>query len=380
MKLSKLLVSVNFAATIPIVVQTAASAQDPIKVNTSEWLKDSISSLGDSGSSNKSTAVSRAVARLKSKDRDAALSEAQKPILRPFVPNRKLPRRADLEMALKAQEPMMAAEPSSVLSGKVSGFFQNNDESFSSYTDESSQFKASQKTAIGLRQTKTRPERIAEMTRNLMKTIPAISQESAPAVANQPINAMRDLSLITRDGSSVPTQRGFLMMQQAEHSLLNENGPAEQDGNMMSASALQISPQEENMEGPTTMGSAGPPPFPLNLLPEASLKRFIRGSLGTNHSNPSTPRVYFGSWHRSATMNSLPAGGFHTYSTYASRRVSTPAVRRSGSSTVAVVPGKRNHLNSRRYLVSKPPSRVYKPSVEPRVATYPPYAASASVY
>jgi hypothetical protein len=63
-------------------------------------------------------------------------------------------------------------------------------------------------------------------------------------------------------------------------------------------------------------GTAGPAPFPLSLLPEASLKQFMGTATGPGKRPPAGAPSYFGSWKQGQTVASKPAlqpSGFHTY-------------------------------------------------------------------
>jgi hypothetical protein len=390
MKLSKLLVSVNVAATIPMVVQAAAGATELKVGGTADWLKDSISTLDKpkvGSPTGKAASIARAVGRAKKEP--TTLSDGHSAILRPFVPNRRLPRRSDLEMALKAQEPKMAPEPVPTLNGNVSGFYaQNPDNTYPSYGESTPAPRISQNSAVGLRQTKTRPERMAEMTRSLVKAIPMMNQAN-PTNGGRPINPIRDLDLSTREGSSVSPQRGFPLMQRAEHRLLDTPAgyPTPEDSGILSANDPVMNPNLGSMgstntpmmAGAGTTGSAGPPPFPLNLLPEASLKQFIHGSMGGGGGMSRAPHVSFGSWHSNNTYamaHSLPPGGFHNYA--GSFRAYGPSAHRYGSRSLAMQPLKRNVSSSKRYVIAKQPT-VAKPA-EPKVATYAPYTASTRYY
>jgi hypothetical protein len=385
MKLSKLLVTVNVAATIPIVAQAAAGASET-KVDTGEWLKDSISSLDKprvGSSSGKAASIAKAVVRAKKEP--VALSDGHAAILRPFVPNRRLPRRSDLELALKAQEPKMAPDPVPTLNGSVSGFYQQNSENtYPSYGESIPAPRISQNSAVGLRQTKTRPERMADMTRNLIRSMPVMNQANSANIGSRPINTMKDLTLTTREGSSVSPQQGFPMMQRAEHRLLDSGNGGAEEGGMLSVNDPQMNPNLGSiggagapMEAVGTTGSAGPPPFPLNLLPEASLKTFIRGSMGGGMSR--APRVSFGSWHGTTMAHSLPPGGFHNYASGGFRGFAAPG-HRYGSRSLAMAPIRHNAPSSKRYVISRQTTAAYKPVAEPKVATYAPYAASTRFY
>jgi hypothetical protein len=69
--------------------------------------------------------------------------------------------------------------------------------------------------------------------------------------------------------------------------------------------------QGQQMMSASPEPSAGPAPFPLNLLPQDSLKQVIGGMRRTRCDAPAS---YFGSWHGSQQMSCVPtAGGFARY-------------------------------------------------------------------
>jgi hypothetical protein len=386
MKLAKFLFSVNLAAAIPVAVQASASAHDEA-VNRDGWLKDSIASLDKSGQpdSGKQTQISKAINQAKTKASTQDLGA--KIVMRPFVPNRKLPHRWELEGTLKAQEPKMAPDPVNRLNGVVSGYFQPSETR--STISALNTNAISPTAASGLKRNKTHFERVAEMTRNLIKVIPTGSQAMASAAVNphanntgnSGIDALKNLSLATRNQTQVAPESGFPMLQSAEKVLFaNDNKAGEQDSptsiaairEQQAIAELSVGENEQSPEREFgTMNSAGPPPFPLNLLPEETLKNFVRG-LGPTHT--STPRVYFGSWHRSATMSTLPPGGFKNYSLSTSQRRRSFAVPRSSAASNSVAPKAKNRSTplSKQFLVSR--------TAEPRTATYPAYRLSTGLY
>src|SRR5262249_22172118 len=91
MKLSAILVSVNIAATVPIAAQAAEEAVS----DKADWLKQNLASIDKTGKTEKSR-ISLSVS-----DVSARTSTIK---LRPFVANRKLPSKRDIELQLSAQQ------------------------------------------------------------------------------------------------------------------------------------------------------------------------------------------------------------------------------------------------------------------------------------
>lgn len=108
--------------------------------------------------------------------------------------------------------------------------------------------------------------------------------------------------------------------------------------------------------------TAGPPPFPLNLLPEATLKDFV----GRKRAAVSAPPAYFGSWHQSGHSRNLPYAGFASH---------------MGSRQILAT-----HFSQRSPVVKKPiqrgASKKYRQAAiapMPTVATYGPYEGHGRV-
>src|SRR5262249_43812263 len=72
--------------------------------------------------------------------------------------------------------------------------------------------------------------------------------------------------------------------------------------------AMPAAPQP--IEATHARPDIGPPPFPLNLLPEDQLKEFIRGR---RNNQVEAPPSYFGSCHNQSTIANLPPSGFHSF-------------------------------------------------------------------
>jgi len=359
MKLSKILVSVNLAATIPVAVQATAGANE---VSGDVGLKGTAASLDNAGQlakvDKKSAAISRAVASAKTDD--CFKSNLR---VRPFNPNAALPSEHELE--LKALTPKMAPEQQTSLNGMVSSF----------YSAPTNNQKVSPAAAMGLKPSKTKHERVAEMTRSVLKFITQSNEPPAPRPMQIMTNSQQRpfSSAVGNESAAVPSERAFPMMKQAERVLLRDNSPMmEQFGNT-DQMAIGGAPQQ----APATVNSAGPAPFPLNLLPEASLKQLVKGS-SINRQNLG-PRVYFGCWHGAGAGTALPRAGFQTYATGKANRRILAKVQRPSYATRADGLARRKKMMaiSRDFLATST-----KKTVTPvaNVAVYPPYSTQNRVY
>ncbi len=129
-------------------------------------------------------------------------------------------------------------------------------------------------------------------------------------------------------------------------------------------------------------GSAGPPPFPLNLLPAPALKQLIRSvALGVAPHNTNSPKSYFGSWHNGTNLSpspysyisNLPPTGFHSFiqPSY-SRRAHILHVSNHWALPVVTVYGNKSiPRSSAGKKISKDKSRGES---QVKIAAYPPYA------
>ena len=100
MKLSRFLVSVNLAAVIPIVTQVAGHAADKAVSDKTQWLKENLASMGEASVKLKAQTASLAKSASVPKSSDLSLgltTSKQLGKLSPFVPNRKLPTKKELE-------------------------------------------------------------------------------------------------------------------------------------------------------------------------------------------------------------------------------------------------------------------------------------------
>src|ERR1700733_5035014 len=130
MKLSAFILSVNIAATIPIAMQCAAQASEEANSNNAYVPKNSIKSPDAQPKTSRITAARR---KFSVAPQIAAAPPAANVIsvngvnLRPFVPGSTLPHRGDgQQQALMAQQPSMAAQPSSSLSARITENYNAN--------------------------------------------------------------------------------------------------------------------------------------------------------------------------------------------------------------------------------------------------------------
>jgi hypothetical protein len=336
MKFSVLLVSVNIAATLPLAVAGSALANDGASSDKVDWLKSSLASLDTSASQKKPRARKISYSQPTPDINGKLVLHSNGVRLRPFVPGRKLPTQHDLDVQFIAQTAKLAAEESPNLSamtprmapGPLTG--QVSD----SYA---TPFNASVDTYGSVGYVKQSTSRVAP------GQIPAVQgqirQFRSPAKRNtyvsQPVRALDQSEIASQPQPfrmTMPPVIPASPMQQALQMpppamplapTTPEPGQSQQVGlspeeqaiiDRMEANAqargaaIEMNGQE-SATMPTMGSSAGPPPFPLNLLPQDSLKSMIGGM---HHSHTSVPQAYFGSWHGNS-MASLPTGSFHSY-------------------------------------------------------------------
>ncbi|PWU02409.1 MAG: hypothetical protein C5B53_01705 [Candidatus Melainabacteria bacterium] len=323
MRLSKFLVSVNLAAVIPIVSQAAGQAAEKAISDKAAWLKENLASMGEKKAAIKLKAQTARLAKAASDTSNGLTTQLSS--LRPFVPNRKLPSQKELDQALVAQAPQLAQEPTSTLSGKISTFYNSSNPDYSHRTVFSPKTIASTGTNL-----KPSSHSIHQIFSNIATTGSAIA-----GVQRQPVpgpQATPAAGEPSETQANISPQLGFPMMRQAERYLNDQPETDEQaraDQAIINRYAQMEfggnNPDDPGNGGETftadTAGSAGPPPFPLNLLPQASLKQLVRGM-----ARPTRPTValsrqpYFGSWRGGSqgagqfmAPRNLPVAGFHSY-------------------------------------------------------------------
>ncbi len=332
--------------------------------------------------------------------------------LRPFVANRPLPSRRDLELALVEQKAKLGQENNARLSGQISTSVSSEENNPASYRTHSLSNDYSQRAntpASGnlaqfnnVNRTYSKPasSKSAQTGFYLMKQaeqhlLSSAKQHLSGSNESATTASSEQLPIPSINGSLANLQTTRIMptnnAQSEANSAMSMNWTSDESG--PSAFSLPaIAPNNRPQVSSSGFGAAGPPPFPLNLLPEASLKQLIKGLAG--HRNPNsttTPSVAFGSWHSPSSLNSvssnrsgsLPYAGFQSHLTklYANsdrkanyRRVSAlPAVTASHKKSAAnqqKTPDATNQKDT-----SNHNRMIFENQV--RVATYPNYTTQS---
>jgi hypothetical protein len=345
MKLSAIFMSINIAATVPVAAYASGQAEDgTVKSSSADWLKSSIADTG--------TTKAATLRKFSLSDSDTP----RLPKLRAFDPNRKLPHKKDLEASLMAQTPQMAQDPSSPLSGEVSGNFAPTSSpyasSLGSQNASSSQFL----------------DRQSHSTKSSAHTA---AKKSPMQMANEWI-AGRNKTANNPTPDSEPIDNTPVIAQ--DESVLRLLDPANLPHGNSSDATIAL---EQNM-AKLDASNIGPPPFPLNLLPEDSLKQLV--------ANPSArakidaPKAYFGSWRQGS--HALSPAGFHTYMHSNSPQVATYG-QYAPRTYLAYAPAKSGPTNSTRTSARSTKNNKHnaqtahqKSSSQPiNVAVYPSYSS-----
>lgn len=330
MKLSAILVSVNIAATIPVAMCQMAQASEEGSKETGDWLKSSLAAL-EKSSSRKAVVTTKGKRKYSLSDHSAMTPEikAEGIKLRPFVPNRKLPRRQDLEMPLVAQTPTLAPDAEQ-LAGQVSEYGRS----------ESAYGTISGRSAVSAYSPERSSSRIdaPKLSRQMVNPRSFMTQQAVPnqmqaaprpiVTAMQKVARMPKMEMMQRAAEQVHqhfqpqqfaaaqpdasaewlgqpnTAQGEQMVAQSGALLAPMLAPNDQAlvDQMVDQAQMEIVVAQQQAEARRT--SAGPPPFPLNLLPEDQLRNLVQ-----KRPTIRGPKSYFGSWHQ---VRILPRAGFST--------------------------------------------------------------------
>lgn len=318
--------------------------------------------------------------------------------LRPFVPNRQLPSRAQMA-ALQEERAQMAeqAQSQAVLNGKVSAFANSGYDPCARTTNASHRVNR-------LRRSNQAPVLHASVvnTSAAQFCIPYIEQaQSTNLPAIEPVNTVKDtnqnfsfLRMAEQHLSSLfnhpPDMSAGSQTQPAATTQFSETfssnqlpplPPVQLNEQMpnqplsLSVSPVAFTPSMSQTSG---YGSAGPPPFPLNLLPAPALKQLIRSMAygSTSHASNSPPS-YFGSWHNNFSpgvnssinsySNRLPQGNFHSYLQLAYMHRN---IRYSSAPWVVTTAAVRRSAAARK-------QSVRKNSLQAKLVSYPAYATQS---
>lgn len=364
MKYKAILLGVNVAASLPVVISQSAEAQNATAKSTEDFIRAGMSrqvsqpapklvamkpsfilqSASQVGGATEKFSSAKAV-----QTRQSLGAGGVK--LRPFVPGRKLPSRTELEAARMGHPSF--DESQSRLAGTVEMGYgaaasdTYNSQGYGSY----SQMDVARSTMRGKLQ---KAAQIAGQFESKVRSrvVPGqklvspgqVNQAVAPTGSPLPPGPSEDEW--TEMAKSVGQKPG-----------VNAGGDIGGDSSEFAELARQMKDMNGERAGAGNQSfTAGPPPFPLSLIPEASLKQFIGGKGGhASHGAPIAaapsapmasasrpPASHFGSWHGqsatpSAHHSNLQPSGFHSYLTAAnSSRTSSafkqyaPAQMRSG--------------------------------------------------
>ncbi|MBA3992963.1 MAG: hypothetical protein C0469_05490 [Cyanobacteria bacterium DS2.3.42] len=342
MKLSALLLSVNIAASLPIAFCQMAPAAEEGVTDTSDWLKSNLATI-KKGKADLPTSRLKVSMPEKISSGDKSF-DAYVARLKPMHKAHKLPSQRDLDMQLVSQTPRMGVDPSQ-LNGNVSQ---------SQYSDYSNSGVYRQ------------PQSLAHsVPRSLSSSDSTSFKSSAVAMARQAISGAHHLGAAPSAKNIKSARRGAQSLQdrmddwlgqpKGDEKMIAQAGATLVQAPVMPQNFAPLTAKEADLERQLGMpmgsagaqpqqSSAGPAPFPLNLVPEAQLKNFIRGGRGSGamgagamgagamgagamgggamgggamnaglgHGNmrPTAPKAFFGSWHGS--NHNLPKAGFRS--------------------------------------------------------------------
>lgn len=405
MKFSKIILSVNLAAAIPLAAQTAGQAQGPAISDKAQWLKDSLATV-------QKTKGLSATAGLLPEAKETTLCKSQDPLdcltkssdlacCRPFVKERRLPSEKDLSHALVSQAPRLAISPASTLSGSVSTYSVPAMPSFLSTKTTESTSKPSFVPKLAIPKFSQSPSQVADRLVNAHNQLPKVKSglDQSPTTAG---NTGMPESTPLAPPSLISSHSGFALMRQAEQELFVPSEPEALTRQDLAIVDRYAESQDADSAPLSNSGSAGPPPFPLNLLPEASIKQLMRGM--ANPGKSAVRGASFGAWGRgqraaqSYCTRALPLGSFQSH-IHTTRFIARNGFRNGWAlkgSGYAHAPRFRARTIPRSYYPSTSTLRlpvkynyVYSPQLlaatrrSPSAFTYamyPPYASPARLY
>lgn len=378
MKLSAILVSVNLVAAMPV----AANAAENAMSDKAAWLKKSMAAME----------TTKKAATRKISLSDAGVAPAKTIKLRAFVPNRRLPSERDMTAltprmdsapALMAQKPVMGTDYEKPLAGGVSAYTFDAP-SAAATRRVASQIAPAQRAIPG--RAPALPGQFAART-SMAPAIPVIPEPPSAdypsymdlkppaAKANRVAPAGLQPERMLKQAGALLVQAPVLTPDERTlvKELVNLNQPG-RSGNFIDVQGgrpveVPAEPQAE-MEGAPEApvqqhADLGPPPFPLNLLPQDKLQEFVGRR---KQQKIATHPVYFGSWHKPVAQiqqrPALPYAGFQTH--MQSQRIL--ASNYAQYAPVAASHSSGGHKRARRQ------SEAHHTSVShPYVATYPAY-------
>ncbi|MBX9667277.1 MAG: hypothetical protein K2X93_06645 [Candidatus Obscuribacterales bacterium] len=416
MKVSAVLVGVNVAATLSVAAQHPAFAQDGRASSTADFLKSSLVET----TSQEPVQLVAGPAQPLGQGRKVSMSDprsvatrkalsAKGVKLRPFLANRKLPSKAEMDVALSPQTAAMDySNQATTLDGGVSEYSPYYS-SVDSYDPAAMSPRG--KFAVKAHERRTESQRLkaaARVASTYTRPIaPRAVPGSMPAIPGRVGFPCAETPMQSMPMMAHPQQH----QQQFNHPSFNQqqrfNQPlnfAQQPQQFNSAPTMgptqsdepmppqRLSPQEQlemnklvetaclqNGVNPNAVGPAandlyariGPPPFPLSLIPGDAMKGFIKGARNRKSAIPGQAPMSFSNDHTSAN---LPSGGFRSY-LRTSASGYTNFSRMPSAYPQNIQPISQTGLNRgkahQNYGVKK--SNAGFPAVKNEAMTYPPY-------
>lgn len=344
MKVSAVLVGVNVAATLSVAVQHPACAQDQHPASsTAAFLKSSLTEAAPApislsaapqslspGIPKTSLSSARSVATRK------ALNQTPGVKLRPFVANRRLPSKSELTSA------SMASQVAEIDNGPQPTTLDGGVSEYSTYymsENQDAQMSARAKYAVKQQAKKHNSERLqhaAKVASSFVRQVapravpgasPAIPGSVGMPCAETNYNNMRNSVAMMPQQMQPQMQSSMQFSQPMAFQAPPEPpmqpphlSPQEQleMNKLVESACLQqgINPYAAPQPTTSLYQRVGPPPFPLSLIPEDTMKGFLKGArdrkspiAGSNLAAASGGGGGVGM----GGKQPLPAGGFHTY-------------------------------------------------------------------
>jgi hypothetical protein len=342
MKLSAILVTINLvAAAAPVYAADRATSD---KAN---WLKKNLAALASSAPVTAPASKPLPIIEV--------ASTIKTPKLRPFMPNRPLPSQKQLETRSPALDPSFSSSSASFgseaclpkLSGQVSSIYNKN------LLSEPNKNDAYSHPILG----SSLPTPPSTPKVSLSPLPPGLNLQPAHQPVPEPKVTVNPPELSQQERSLVNELVALNMPGHSQNFVDIQNGKPV----IVPTPALSINPSTD--ASPTPVSSAGPPPFPLNLLPQSALQQLI----GHKQQKIACQPAYFGSWHQGMGRSNLPYSGFQHYSKGSRQVLSFP------SESVG-----NNSSGNNQPLANHPYSQFPKPELVPSQTT--PVAMYSSPY
>lgn len=442
MQVSKFFIGVNIAATLSVALTGQAKATDKVS-STADFLKASLGSVSASkpvamkakAKSMKPARINPASAAKYSSAKSVAVRNELKSShakMMKFVPNRKLPTRQ--ELALKEQKAQMAKiEEAKPLSASVSSY-----SPFYLSTEMQNTISSPKAKRASTRQARRAASKAVKKAVKVVREIVASQTPRAvpginpvlPGQVGHPCSSIHSMDLTNHTPhkpavhhSPAPSTTARAVDSQHKHSAPDVNRVVAGEMSKLEAPNLSgeeraqldrlakvlflredlnkhpqgsfHSPMDSSLSARQRVDQAysknGPPPFPLNLIPEPAMKDFlskarnrksmIRNYPGAFAARPSNLQ-HSGFQSYAKTMKT---GGFTSYSKSATNFSHGYASSHSGSHYHSnITHGKPHHApKSHKVASSKSHSVSHTPVIhkaQARVATYGPYGSGGARY